>query len=326
MKKQHGQSLVEVGILLAFVIAPLMLLLPYFSKVIEARHYNDMSARYIAFEKTVWLEEGKKNYSNSGQGRLAIKQTDVIKSEVPNRLFGKLSTPIDSRPVDSSQGWNSLDDGYASFKFTQAKSTKAHQSLFAAYNPNEENEAKHRFFEVKTSHEKPPGDITALLNRALSLLEIGGTEFNDKGFFKGQSELQIASHLLLEDEDGRNSMSSETGREKKRESEFEIAMNSELYVLADGWNVGGPRHNIDQVKGLVPSNLFDNAVVNTLRNFLSHVPIAKHLNSRSLKFGHVDIEELPLERYREDIPGDDTGNPGDGDDTDPDKDKDHVID
>lgn len=298
MKNQKGQSLVEVGILLSFVIAPLMLLLPYFSKVIEARHYNDMSARYIAFEKTVWLENGPKNYKNSGNGRLAVKQTSTIKNEIPRRIFSKLSIPVDSRSVSDGEEWNSLENGYSTFNFNQSKKATS-QSLFAAYNPNEEDSSLHRFFEVETTNKKAPGSISSFIDTALSLLEIGGTNFNDRGFFKGESELQIASHLLLEDEEGRDKSSDQPGRETKRESEFEIIMASNLYILADGWNVGGPKHNIGQVKGLVPSSVFDFGPFNQLRELLSKVPIAAKLGPDDLKFGHIAIEELPEGRYRD---------------------------
>ncbi len=297
MKNQKGQSLVEVGILLSFVIAPLMLLLPYFSKVIEARHYNDMSARYIAFEKTVWLENGPKNYKNSGNGRLAIKQTPAIKNEIPRRLFSKLSIPIDSRSINDEE-WNSLDHGYSTFNFNQSKKASS-QSLFAAYNPDEEDSTLHRFFEVETTNKKAPGSISSFIDTALSLLEIGGTNFNGKGFFKGKSELQIASHLLLEEEEGREKSSEQAGRETKRESEFEIIMASNLYILADGWNVGGPKHNVGQVKGLVPSSIFDFGPLNQLRGLVSQVPIAAKLGPDDLRFGHIAIEELPEGRYRD---------------------------
>ena len=275
-----------------------MLLLPYFSKLIEARHYNDMAARYVAFEKTVWLEQGPENYQASGAGALAIKQTSAIASEIPERFFSKVDYAINSRMRPEDELWNIKDHGYVTFQFNQSKKL-TNKELLAAYNPNDDKK-DHTYFEVDSTNKEAPGTIAGITNNALAILEIGGTDFNDKSFYKGQSEIQIASHLLLEDEVYRNEMSDVEGRETKRKSEFEIVMKSELHLLADGWNVGGPRHNINQVKGMVPSSLFDFNLLNQFRNLLTAIPLSKKLGSDSLKFGHVDIEELPQERYRTD--------------------------
>lgn len=297
ISRNKGQSLVELSVLLAFVIAPLMLILPYFSKLIEARHYNDMAARYIAFEKTVWLEKGPENYANSGYGRLAVKQTTDISKEVPDRVFGKIETAINSS-LPSSLVWNAKEHGYATFQFNQSKRNDA-QSLFAAFNPNAE-QSKQQFFKVESGNGKAPGKISSITNGSLNLLELGGTDFNDKSFFTGSSSIQIASHLLLEDDRFRNQPSNISGRETKRRSEFEFVMNSSLSLLADGWNVGGPKHNYNQVRGLVPSSFLDGDILNKARNLLSKsgVPIVKKLGPSDLKFGHIAIEELPKERYR----------------------------
>ena len=294
--KQTGQSLVELGVLVSFVIAPLMLLLPYFAKLVEARHYNDMSARYIAFEKNVWLERAPANYRSSGNGSLAIKQTNTIAQEVPLRLFSSLDRPINSR-IDPNLNWNTLDHGYTSFKFNQAKQLPS-QSLLAAYNPNDAVEQQ-RFYNGRSSNLSSPSGFGNFMSGALGMLTLGRTSFEDRAFYRGQSNIQIASHLLLEDEAGRNQMSNAPGRETKRESEFEIAMNSQLYVLADGWNVGGPAHNIRQVRGMVPANVLDNGVVDGIRNVLGAVlPIARPLRTSQLRFGHIDIEEIPVNTYR----------------------------
>ena len=51
MNKNSGQALIEMIVFVTFVIAPI----PYFSKIIETQHYANMSSRYIAWERTVWL-------------------------------------------------------------------------------------------------------------------------------------------------------------------------------------------------------------------------------------------------------------------------------
>lgn len=292
-----GQSLIELAVMLAFFIVPLMLLIPYFSKLIEARHYNDMSARYVAFEKTVWLEQAPSKYQSSGSGSLAIKQTESIKSEVPTRLFSQLNMPINSR-VSNDFHWDVNQHAYATFKFNQSKQVDS-QGLLAAYNPNDD-ESQHQYFNVTSSNTEALGTATSLVDafetvaNAIAL----NVEINTKGYYQGNSSIQVSSHLLLENEVGRDEMSDEEGRETKRKNEFEYAMDSSLYVLADGWNVGGPRHNVNRVREMMRSDSINRIpFINDVRDFVSHIPIAKGLHSNSLKFGHVDVEQLPEIRY-----------------------------
>jgi len=297
-KYQNGQALIELGIFISFIIAPLLLLTPYLAKLIEARHYNDMAARYIAWEKTVWLERNPSNWSSSSGtlNGLAIKQTSNIEKEIPYRFFSKTAIPINSR-IDTGRKWSIEKDAYVSFKFNQAQQSNE-QSLLAPYNPNAEKEQQY-FNQVNTSNSATPGRVSRVLNRALDVISLGGSNFNTRGFFKGESNIQIASHLLIEDDDKTSEKSNEIGRETKRESEFEIKMRSQVYILADGWNVGGINHNARVVRGLLPSSAFDNGIMSTILDAVSVIPVGKKLDSNSLKFGHLDLNQIPTHRLRE---------------------------
>lgn len=294
MKYQKGQSLVELGVFIAFIAAPLMLLLPYFSKIIEAKHYSDMSSRYIAWERTAWLERAPGNWSGSTT-TLAIKNSDKVHKEVPWRILnGHNSSVFSDTPADE---WKK-EDAAVYLQFNQA-SQNNEEFLLAEFNPQEDDSSNHVFFDPQLSKKSVPGTMSSLISGALSVLEIGNFSVEKKGYYEANHKIQITSHKLLEfinEDNEQNPANENADEENKRPHQFEFPIESKTYLVANGWNVGGQSHNKNRVKSLVPSNLLDAGIINTLRDGISEVPIAKKLNSSSLKFGYIKMDELPNSR------------------------------
>ncbi|MCK8106530.1 hypothetical protein MTF64_06540 [Pseudoalteromonas sp. 2CM41L] len=294
MKYQKGQSLVELSVFITFIIAPLMLLLPYFSKIIEAKHYSDMSSRYIAWERTTWLERTPGNWSGS-TSTLAIKNSDRVHQEVPWRILnGHNSSIVSDSPAEE---WKK-EDAAVYLYFNQA-SQNSDEFLLAEFNPEEDDSNNHIFFNTELNKKSVPGTMSSLISGALSVLEIGNFSVEKKGYYEANHKIQITSHKLLEfiNEDSEQDPGNENAdEENKRSHQFEFPIESKTYLVANGWNVGGEQHNKNRVKSLVPSNLLDAGIINTLRDGLSQIPIAKKLNSSSLKFGYIKMDELPNSR------------------------------
>ncbi|ATC86459.1 MULTISPECIES: hypothetical protein [Pseudoalteromonas] len=304
MNKNSGQALIEMIVFVTFVIAPMMLLVPYFSKIIETQHYANMSSRYIAWERTVWLENKPGNWSGDDSS-LAIKNTSQVVSDVPWRIFKGHDSVITSlQPSDSK--WN--DSNTAQFlNFNQASQTDS-EFLLAPFNPTEEDDTLHNYFSNDLKNNNVPGTIASAISMAFKVLEIGGLDLEQKGFYHANFSTQVTSHKLLEfiNEDIDKEPENENAEsENKRPHQFEFPITSDSYILASGWNVGGQSHNENRVRSLVPSNLFNIGVLDSLRDAVSEIPIMEKLNSNSLKFGHIEIEELPTSRKGNNIDGSD---------------------
>ncbi|MBS3796829.1 hypothetical protein [Pseudoalteromonas sp. BDTF-M6] len=290
MNKQAGQSLVEMGIFVAFIVAPLMLLVPYFSKLIEARHYNDMAARYVAWERTVWFERAPGNWSRSS-GHLAIKSTPEVVAQVPHRIINGHESLIFSDASAQTKKWHE-DKAAQHYRFNQAGQDDS-QFLLADYNDGKDQNNKQYMLHT-LNNERVPGRVTSLLNSAMSVLKIGGLSLETRGMYSGTSKIKVNSHKLLENVNG--DLLASNAQENKRLGQFELEMESKNYIVADGWNAGSQRHNRRRVKSLVPANLLNMSLLNNLRRLLSNIPIARPIRPSSLKLGHTDVEKLPAHR------------------------------
>ncbi|MGO3299894.1 MAG: hypothetical protein ACTILD_04115, partial [Pseudoalteromonas sp.] len=290
-------SLVEFSVFITFIIDPLMLLMHYFTKIIENKHYSDMSSRYIAWERTAWLEQEPGNWSGD-DSILAIKDSNTVHGEVKRRILQGHNSIISSE--EPSEEWSS-DDAAVFLKFNQSSQFEK-EFLLAAFNPTEENEEQLNYFQPNTDNRSVPGSVSSLLTAALSVLEVGNFDVETKGYYKATYKTQLTSHKLLEfiNEDNEADPANENAdEENKRSHQFEIPLESTTYIVANGWNVGGESHNEKRVKSLVPSNLLDNGFIDFIRNGISAIPIAKKLSPDSLKFGHVELGELPDSRKGE---------------------------
>lgn len=302
MNKQTGQALIEMIVFVVFIVAPLLLLAPYFTKIVEVQHYSDMSSRYIAWERTVWLENEPGNWSG-GSASLAIKSTQSVKSDVPWRIFkGHKSVITSQNPADIR--WN--EENTAQFLQFNQSSQSDSEFMLAPFNPTETDENLYQYFKSDLKNDDVPGTIMSGVSMAFSVLEIGGLDLQRKGFYHANFETQVTSHKLLEFVNGDLEKEPENENaedENKRPHQFEFPIKADSYILATGWNAGGQNHNEKRVRSLVPSNLFDVGALDTLRDAVSLIPIMKKLNSNSLKFGYIDIEELPATRKGNNIDG-----------------------
>ena len=54
--RQEGQAMAEFLVSVAFVFLPLFVLVPTLGKLIDIQHENQLAARYVTWERTVWFD------------------------------------------------------------------------------------------------------------------------------------------------------------------------------------------------------------------------------------------------------------------------------
>lgn len=91
---QHGQAMVEFLVAALFFLVPLFLAMSAIGKLIDVQHTANMAARYAAWERTVWYEDGGtspdfKSFNNPNQ-----KTTGEIRNEIALRLLNDHSSGV----------------------------------------------------------------------------------------------------------------------------------------------------------------------------------------------------------------------------------------
>ncbi len=91
-----GQAMVEFLVAALFCLVPLFLAICAIGKLTDVQHTTDMAARYAAWERTVWYEDGGtgnsllfKTYNNPNQ-----KSTNEIRNEIAVRILNDRSSTI----------------------------------------------------------------------------------------------------------------------------------------------------------------------------------------------------------------------------------------
>ncbi len=74
-KKQKGQAIAEFNVTAAFVLLPLFIMIPVVGKYIDMKHSSVQTARYLAWEQTVWSEPGV-----AGDDADFIATKDIVKT------------------------------------------------------------------------------------------------------------------------------------------------------------------------------------------------------------------------------------------------------
>ena len=91
-RAQAGQAMVEFVVAAVFFLVPLFLAIAVLGTLTDVQHVTDMSARYGAWERTVWYDESASDFNgiNAPNG----KTTAEIKGEIAARMFSDRSSAV----------------------------------------------------------------------------------------------------------------------------------------------------------------------------------------------------------------------------------------
>lgn len=91
-----GQAMVEFLVAALFCLVPLFLAISVIGKFTDVQHTTNMAARYAAWERTVWYEDGGtkpgiffKTYNNPNQ-----KSSNEIRNEIATRILNDRSSSV----------------------------------------------------------------------------------------------------------------------------------------------------------------------------------------------------------------------------------------
>ncbi len=301
---QYGQAMTEFVVSVAFVFLVLFVSVPMFGKIMDMQFQNQQASRYVAWERTVWLEGTNEQYqrdfaiSAAEFESAAVRSNAEIVNSMQSRFFDQqgrsIPTLISQDDVHASSGQISPIWTYVQSKDTMYQGTTV-ESL---------------------GQKRTPGISYAILDTVQSALEIMATPINwlltgiggDPGFLNLDANMDsYYAPVVKTTLNKANAHGGGTGvwdREDGRwgrgieDAVFQVwdgVLTSRSAILADGWSVQSESYYQNRTDNLVLSNVFDIPVFNQLKSIVGLLE-GGGLSSSAigrLEFGAVGIEPMP---------------------------------
>jgi hypothetical protein len=271
--KQQGQALVESVIGLTFVIIPLLLLLPFMSKVTGIQHRAAQASHYSAWERTVWKESLPSKWQNRS-GLFAARRTDSqIATQIPWRLYQQDGIKLSS----TNDQWSWETSVHPMLRHV-IKQGKGQSTLLKAKQSQSSNDTEL----ARLSHDQDggnlPGKVGKAVEQAIGLLSFTGFSLETDQFYRTKVNTNLENMTI------------------KPFDSLDLNFSSDSALLASGWNAAGPYHVKSRVENLVLTNYMDVGVIRTAQGLLGILPFGKELRTDSLQLGLVKPDVLPENR------------------------------
>ncbi|GGP72612.1 hypothetical protein GCM10009347_41620 [Shewanella algicola] len=268
-----GQALVEGVIALTFVIVPLLILLPYMSKMTEVQHRVSEAAQYTSWERTVWKDSRPSLLPNNRSHHSAIMHENDIAIDIPWRFYQKNGVLINSQ---NQTEWDWSENIHPLLKSQTAKNS-SNKVLLSLTDENVTDGELSRF-ERKERSGKTPGSIGSTIDSMVGLLSFTGFNLDKSPYYQTEVSTKLQNHYL------------------EPFDQLNLSFKGNSALMASGWNASGGEHAEKRVKKLVLTSVLDNGLVRLVQRIGGFIPFGKELKTNSLKFGHVDSDVLPENR------------------------------
>ncbi|ABL98911.1 hypothetical protein SHAM105786_07225 [Shewanella amazonensis] len=281
MKHQKGQALVESAIAMAFIIIPVLLLLPFLHKISEVKHRNTQAAQYAAWERTVWRVDRPREFPG-GQFHYASKTEANLNAELPWRFYQQNGQAVRSNYTEE---WSWQEKSHSLLKHTLSPDEPQSLLLKSASETPEDNKGADRLA-ASVSGRKAPGLWETSVGTARNLLSYTGFALDRNRFYVANvgTDLEKFRVFPLKGADG-DPMEA-----------LDLKIESKSALLTHAWNAGGPAHAKRQTERLVLTKYADIKPVTLLQSVLGLIPFGREIKPNSLRFGHTDVEALPANR------------------------------
>lgn len=266
--RQNGQAATEFLIASAFIMVPIFLIVPLLGKYIDIKHATIQRARYEAWEYTAWF--GKKGDIPAGiksDQSAGIKSAATVSQEGEQLFFSEYisgSTPL----------WT---DHRGDLLTTPANLNSS--MTISSPTPDLTKGVLGTLIKFVDLAFEFLGDV-------FSLLGVDNAKFdaiNENGYFRSEISLTVTPLGEI--------IPAETWKTSTNEQTANLQFYASAAVLTNGWNAGGSDHAASETRGIVPTTLLDNPVLNGATD------IAKKIfpDFPDPEWGKVDPDAIPRE-------------------------------
>lgn len=331
-RSASGQAMTEFVISVGFIFMGLFVLIPTFGKMMDLKYNNLMASRYIAWERTVWLDSvdvddiNQEDFEESTDEfeSVATRSDLEIMNTVNNRFFfgqGRSAIKyINSSDEDAATGDESPLWDYVQSKNTMYQDTvmlDASRDLGEQDTPSIAYNALDFVTKGLNAVQEPIGDfLDAAGGGNPDLLEF---DYNLKGYYKPELTTRLNSGNSkgggdgVWDRDAGGNWGSGIEDAIFSNDTWDGTFVARSAILADGWNAQSTAYYQDRADNMVLSSVFDFGFVDTILDVVGILEGGNPANSpiANLEFGAVGIEPMPVKPDSGGEPADvDTGNDG----------------
>lgn len=292
--RQSGQAMTEMLIASAFVVVPLFLIIPTVGKYIDMKHAAVDSARYTAWERTVYFNSATLANQPSGfegfklTGIYPVKNDTQLAREAQLRIFSDAETPIQS----STTGrvfWTYYDGSpiYAP-PITERPSVSSNENT-----PD-------KTFGIARTAVQAVGDAVSFITGILPFSSSTFDAINMRGGTATAVEMSVKPTpqylTVMGDNSGQRTPLIDIGNNFK--------MHAKAGVLSQTWSAGGGAHLKSQAQALAPTkligdifNLIEIPVIGSGQNVIATALLTPEFSDKNLVFGQMDIDALPRDKF-----------------------------
>ncbi len=306
VRHELGQAMTEFVVCVGFIFLGLFVVVPTFGKLFDIKHQTLQASRYVAWERTVWLEEvdlGDDNQddfviSNAEFESVAVRSTDDLYNSMRNRFFygsgwGGIK-PISSTDTGAAAG--SLSPVW---DYVQSKETMLAE---VALLDDVEGDTDSIAYDVLDFISDGVEFIQEPIAWMMGVLgndneDLFAIDFNLKGYYAPT----IITSLNTSNAKGGGAGEWElnnggSGIEDMIFQSWDGKFTMHSAILADGWNAQSVGYYEDRVDNFVPSTVFDFDLMDaliTIASLLEGGPTNSAIGK--LDFGYVGVEPMPGE-------------------------------
>ncbi len=272
----------EFVVMTSGVLLILFLVVPALGKLLDMSFQTQMLARYVAWERTVWFDNGDEPGETTEQGAdIALRSDTSISATAQQRLLTFTKAPQTFRANDSSG--IAPGTSHALWRWSNGQPMMAGGGLSAnSLNPHASPSVAYGVLEIYN-------EGMSTLMKPLNMLKIVNDEdfltvaHPTENYFKPSVSMQVnLAGAGLEKVGGRGFI----GPEYLPNG---LTLRANSAVLTDGWNAQGNHHFKERVDDFAIGTMMDNAVVKAVISIIG----VFEPTFADVDFAAVDIKPLP---------------------------------
>lgn len=291
---QCGQAMVEALIAAALVLVPLFLAIPLLAKYMDIKAYTVQSARYAAWERTVWFGGDAAAAMGIGSGATLSNKWDAneksdesIRFEIGKRLLSDTGTAA----------FSSTDSTEAPVRALWRD--RRNTPLLQAYGNNS----------VGFDNDKSPGLINDILTPVVGITSVVSN-------FTLDTKAQYTSKVGITVQPVAFNTDKGMGGCPTCTPDFIVASGTPMsfadknVLVANGWSANGPGSLAqygtnpeqitvyNQIRGLTPTSFLKpaNGVFKDVLDVLQSIALVFFPELSTLDLGRIDVDKVPGDR------------------------------